>query len=168
MSENSTLSLKITVKELAKLTNIIQELDNKVKLKDISFRTTLSDSFTRIVSEDVRKRFQASPRTTAGGNVPPGVYWRELSDAYLRNKPYRAEGRVLIDTGSLMNSFQTDSPNFINRFNNQYSWEVGTKIGYAQNLQSTWPMIFMHETLVKDLATAYLDWLINKFERGIS
>lgn len=162
------LSIKIKTKELTKLTNLIEELDNRVKLSDVSFRTSLSKEFGKIVSEDVRDRFAASPSTTAGGRVPPGIQWRALSDSYLRNRPDRIQGRVLIDSSTLMNSFQTDSPMFVNRFNNQYSWEVGTTVGYSTKLQETWPFLVMHEALVKDLATAYLKWLVNKFEDQFS
>jgi phage gpG-like protein len=165
---NSTLSLKITVKELAKLTNIIQELDNKVKLKDISFRTTLSDSFTRIMSEDVRKRFQSSPPTTQGGQVYGDVHWRELSDSYLRSRPDRLTGKVLIDSGQLMNSFQVNSPNLEARFVNQWVFEFGSKVDYAKKLQPTWPILFMHQPLADELAEEWIKFLNKSFEVKLS
>lgn len=164
MVDSKGLTLKIKTKDLTDITNLIEELENKVSLQDVSFRSSLKNKFGRIVSEDVRNRFAASPSTTMGGRVPPGIEWRPLSDSYLRNRPDRIQGRVLIDTATLMNSFQTDSPMFINRFNNQFSWEVGTKVGYSSKLQNTWPFLVFHEELVKDLATAYMKWLVKKFE----
>jgi phage gpG-like protein len=161
---NSVLSLKITTKELAKLTNIIEELDNKLKLKDISFRTTLTDSFTRVMSEDVRKRFQSSPSTVQGGQVYGGVEWRELSDSYLRSRPDRVAGKVLIDSGQLMNSFQVNSPQLEARFVNQFQFVFGSKVEYANKLQATWPILFVHQELSDQLAEEWIKFLNKSFE----
>lgn len=158
------LSLKITTKELATLTNVLQELDNKIKLKDISFRTALKDGFTRILSEDVRKRFMSSPSTTQGGQVYGDVRWRELSDSYLRSRPDRLTGKVLIDSGQLMNSFQVNSPQLIARFDNQFQFQFGTKVEYAAKLQPTWPIVFMHQELKDELAEEWLKFLNKSFE----
>lgn len=161
---NQTLSLKITTGQLAKLTNVIQELDNKVKLKDISFRTTLTDSFTRVLTEDVSKRFMSSPATTQGGKVYGGEHWRELSDSYLRSRPDRLQGKVLIDSGQLMNSFQVNSPNLIAKFGSQNFFVFGTRIDYAEKLQKTWPIVFLHKDLMDELAEEWLKFVIKGFE----
>lgn len=160
----TALSLKITTKQLANLTNVIQELENKVKLKDITFRATLTDSFTRVLTDDVRKRFMSSPATTQGGQVHGGVYWRELSDSYLRSRPDRLQGKVLIDSGQLMNSFQVNSPNLIAKFNNQSSFVFGTKVSYADKLQETWPIVFVTPEVLDELAEEWLKFVVKGFE----
>lgn len=161
---SSEFSLKIKFKELSKISKAIGKLEEKVDLSDISFRTSIGQEFGKIISEDVRNRFMASPATTSGGKVPPGVHWRELSDSYLRNRPDRLTGRVLVDSGTLMNSFQTDSSDFISRVDNQWQYTVGTKVGYSAQLQETWPHLFLHTELMNKLAKAHIDWLSKDLE----
>jgi hypothetical protein len=116
------------------------------------------------MSEDVRKRFQSSPSTTQGGQVYGGVEWRELSDSYLRSRPDRLTGKVLIDSGQLMNSFQVNSPNLIAKFNNQFSFEFGSKVEYLTKLQPTWPVIFISQPLADELAEEWIKFLNKSFE----
>lgn len=157
-------SLKVKFKELAKLSEVIDKLGEKVELSDISFRTSVATEFGKVISEDVRNRFIVSPATTAGGKVPPGVHWRELSDSYLRNRPDRLTGRILVDSGTLMNSFQTDSSDFISQVDNQWQYTVGTKVGYSAKLQETWPFVFLHSQLMDKLAKAHIDWLTKEMK----
>lgn len=159
------LTFKITFKELTRVIKNTSELKERFDLKNLSFRTELATSFTRVLSEDVRKRFMSSPSTTQGGSVYGNVQWRELSDSYLRSRPDRVQGKVLIDSGELMNSFQVGSPNLIARFNNQFSFEYGSSVEYAEKIQKTWPIVVFHPPLVEELLEEWIKFLNKDFTK---
>jgi hypothetical protein len=161
---SGTLELKINFKEIRDLSEKFKELEGKVKLSDISFRTTLKDDFSKVFEEDVRKRFMSSPSTTSGGRVFGDVYWRALSDSYLAKRPDRVQGQVLIDTTQLMQSFRLGSPNLVAEFTNNYQFKFGTRIKYAEELQKTWPIVFIHQGLLEELGKAYNNYLVKTFK----
>lgn len=164
MTTGQGLELKISAKELEKLTQALEKLEGKTKLSDISFRTRLGTKFSEVLAKDVRKRFMSSPPTTSGGQVYGDAYWRALSDSYLRSRPDRIGGQVLIDTTQLMQSFSVGSPMMISEFENQFSYKYGSRIKYAERLQKTWPIVFFHQRLLDELGDVYLKWLIETLE----
>jgi hypothetical protein len=158
------LTLKVEYKEIRKLSEKFQEMQDRVTSNNLSFRTSLKDKFTKILSDDVRKRFLSSPSTISGGRVYGDVYWRALSDSYLAKRPDRQRGVVLVDTGALRDSFQMESPDLISRFTNQYEWQFGSRISYGNKLQKTWPIVFFTTDVLRQLGEAYNEWLVEKFE----
>jgi hypothetical protein len=138
---------------------------------DSDFRVEVEKALGEVMMEDLRKRFSSSPPTVTGGGVWGGEYWHQLSHSYLLSNPERANGRVYIDSGALMNSLTTYNFNLINTFEkDEYSF--GTKIPYADRLQELRPIVFFHPQLLDKLSEAYLkvflkaDGLEDKFDKN--
>ncbi len=123
---------------------------------------TLQQGIIEIIRNDISKRFLSSPSTTTGGIVYGGPYWRALKDSYLQQRPDRALGQVLIDTGALRDSLTIDgAPGSFVRYG-QDVIEFGTEIGYAKELDEIWRLLFFHEELIQRIT----QWVIDYYTKG--
>jgi hypothetical protein len=107
-----------------------------------------------IAADDVAKRFNSSPSTTGGGNVWGGVYWKPLSEAYLKQRPERASGKLLIDTGELRKSFVPGDQNNGSRVEGKTAI-IESKLPKARGLQKDRPIVFIHPDLVEEISTQW-------------
>jgi hypothetical protein len=61
---------------------------------------------------DVDERFNSAPSTTSGGPVYGGATWVALSESTLKGNPRRRSGKLLRDTGELLQSFTSSGQIF--------------------------------------------------------
>lgn len=134
------------------------KLLRKLRGESLEDQTRLKNKLTKVMSEDVKKRFSSSPSTVQGGYVHGGVHWKPLSESYVANNPTRQQGRIYIDSGALMRSFEINSPNLISDFSNNKIFEFGTSVPYAKKLDKTRPIVFFHEDLLNVITETYLEW----------
>lgn len=117
------------------------------------------EGITDIVREDVKQRFISSPNTETGGVVYGGKYWNPLSKSYLASHPERLGGQIYIDSGNLKDSFTIEGhADNVSDFNGT-TIEIGSKVPYANKLQSMRPIIFWHLILEQQVAEYLLKWV---------
>lgn len=135
------------------------ELDARLSRLEERDPIPLIEGIITIIREDIAKRFQSSPSTTSGGMVYGGVYWRALREGYLRSRPDRAMGKVLIDSGVLRDSLVI--PNAPGSYVNYDggSIELGTNVEYAEELNRTWSILFFHDGLMEKI----VNWIIQYY-----
>ena len=151
------ITLEIDISEINKITKKLGD----IKLKAADIRGA-SDGIRLLLQEDVDLRFQNSPSTNTGGEVYGGAYWRELSEAYRRQKPYRRDGQLLRDTGELLQSMTVVGHPY-NIFSTTESEIVfGTALIKARKLNRGRPFIFWHPILTEKVATFLINYLGNE------
>lgn len=150
------IKLEIDTQELNKITQRL----GAIKLKASDIRAA-SNGIRLVLQEDVDLRFQNAPSTNTGGKVYGGAYWSELSETYLRQKPYRRDGQLLRDTGELLQSMTVDGHpyNIFSATNSEIVF--GTALAKARKLQRTRPFIFWHPILVEKVANFLVNYLNN-------
>lgn len=166
MTTNKVEKVRINIRPSGKKQDVLvkhlESIIEKTDLKNPKTKTFISSEFGKILSQAILLQFSKSPRTTEGGKVSSNVYWRELKDSYLRNRPDRVKGKVLIDSSNLMNSFQVGSSKFISRINSDGNYEVGTTVEYAKKLNYTWSIINIEEDTLEKLSKTYMEWVTKK------
>jgi hypothetical protein len=153
------INLTLVIKETGKKT-VFEQVLKRLDGRETEFSSTIESSFRQALIEDMKKRFESSPPTTSGGVVAGGRFWQKLTDSYLTQRPDRALGKIYIDTGALKTSLTTYNVNMISTWDGE-SYEFGTKIPYAQQLQKYRPIVFWHKELVEKLAKVYIAKLLN-------
>lgn len=157
-----SLNIQINFKELKKITRWTASLEEKLTLADERDKQLLADRLKAVMSEDLALRFGSSPATTQGGQVYGDVFWKPLSESYLKNRPERVQGRIYIDTGELMRSFDVNSSHIVSEFDKDLKYNFGTRIPYAEKLNEMRPIVVLHQELLDKLAKEFLDWLLEK------
>ncbi len=150
------IKLEIDTEELSKITQRLGGI--KVKASDIR---VASNGIRLLLQEDVDLRFQNAPNTNTGGKVYGGTYWRELSETYLRQKPYRSDGQLLRDTGELLQSMTIDGHpyNIFSATNSEIVF--GTALVKSRKLNRDRLFIFWHPILVEKVANFLINYLTN-------
>lgn len=156
------MSLEIEIKheDIDQLGFWFKEIQDRLDLADLEQQDKLKLRLAKILSEDVQKRFASSPSTVRGGWVEGGGFWKPLSESYLRNRPDRQAGRIYIDSGELMRSFNVNSPNLISNIGDNFTYEFGTSIPYAKNLNTMRQIVFFYDELLDKIAEEFLEWAI--------
>ena len=139
--------------------NWVEVMQKRLNLADQIQQEKLKVKLEKIMSEDLRQRFASSPSTVTGGHVHGGEYWKPLSESYLSTRPDRAQGKIYIDSGDFMRSFQVGSPTNISRFTDNLTYEFGSSLDYATKLQSMRQVVFFYDELLDSLALGFLEWL---------
>ena len=155
-----SLEIKIEAKDIEQLQFWFEEIEKRINFSSTEAQEALKERLQKVMSDDVQKRFDSSPSTTAGGTVHGDIYWKPLTESYLANRPDRAQGRIYIDSQNLMRSFNVSSPNLISRFTQEGTYEFGTRIPYAEKLQSMRQIVFFYDLLLDKLALEFLEWAI--------
>ena len=154
------LKVEIKADDLKELEGWAQEIQERLSFATQAQQEKLKKRLQKVMSDDLQKRFASSPSTTQGGYVEGGEYWKPLSESYLAANPSRAQGRIYIDTGELMRSFQVGSPNLVSQFTDSLTYDFGTRIPYAKELQNLRQIVFFYDKLLDDLALEFLEWAI--------
>ena len=155
-----TLQVEVKADDIQELQLWVEEIQQRLNFASFEQQEKLKERLQKVMSEDLQKRFASSPAATSGGYVHGGEYWKPLSEAYLAMRPERAQGRIYIDTQKLMQSFNVGSPNAIARFSDSLTFQFGTKIPYAEDLQSLRQIVFFYDLLLDQLALEFLEWVI--------
>jgi hypothetical protein len=92
--------------------------------------------------------------------VHGNVQWKALSESYLAGRPDRVQGRIYIDTGNLMRSFDINSPELIANFEEGMTFNFGTRVAYADKLDSMRSLVFLHDELLEELSETFLEWAL--------
>lgn len=112
----------------------------------------------QIVREDIERRFAASPKTPAGGYVyPVTVFWKALSESYLRNNPDRRTGQVYIKTGKTRDSLimENANGNLTNIDPQNGTVEVGSTLDHVDQLHKS-REIYVDHLELRNLITEYI------------
>lgn len=155
-----TLQVEVKTDYIDELRLWAEEIQQRLSFATFEQQEKLKDRLQKVMSEDLKKRFASSPATVTGGYVTGGEYWKPLSEAYLAMRPTRAQGRIYIDTQNLMQSFNVGSPQNISRFSDSLTYEFGTKVPYASDLQNLRQIVFFYDLLLDQLALEFLEWAI--------
>jgi hypothetical protein len=142
--------LRIDSRGLDELSNLFAEMEGRVV--DWS---DAGDGVGTIVRDDFRLKFLSSPSTEVGGNIWGGEYWRPLENGYLKSRPDRRTGQVLIDTGETMKAFTTE--NYDGNITDIGEGEMtfGADLDHLERLEKTWKIAFWHPALL-DRVSRYL------------
>lgn len=151
------IKLEIDAEELSKITKKMGDI--KLKASDIR---AASEGIRLVLQEDVDLRFANAPSTNTGGEVYGGAYWSELSETYLRQKPYRRDGQLLRDTGELLQSMTVDGHPYNIFSTTESSIVFGTALVKARKLNRDRLFIFWHPILVEKVATFLINYLGNE------
>lgn len=139
-----------------------EELDARLRKLEERDPIPLMEGIIDIIREDVAKRFASSPTTSSGGLVYGGAYWRALREGYLRSRPDRVLGQVLIDSGALRDSLTIPgAPHSIVDYGGGII-EFGTDIEYADELNRTWSILFFHDGLMEKIVR----WIVQYYTEG--
>jgi hypothetical protein len=155
-----SLDIKIKADDFEQLQFWVEEISTRLNFVTLEQQDKLKERLQKVMSEDLQKRFASSPSTVQGGFVQGGEYWKPLSESYLRNRPERVSGKIYIDTQNLMQSFNVGSPTNISTFSDQLTYEFGTRIPYAEKLQSMRQIVFFYDALLDQIAIQFLEWVI--------
>lgn len=130
------------------------------RLKDLR---PLARDTALIIQSDVDERFDTAPSTTSGGTVYGGRQWAELTPAYLKANPRRQGGKLLNDTGELLQSFTAGGAG--NIFNSTaQAIEFGSGLAKAAGLQEKRPMLFAHPELIEQVTELWTAYFLGEFE----
>jgi hypothetical protein len=161
-----TLEIQFNISNLEENVKRINRMRRRVELEDSKDITQLNDIFGAIMRDDLKARFGSSPPTTSGGTVYPNIYWRQLTDSYLRQRPERLTGQIYIDTGRLQESLTKVGPENISEIRGQ-AYFFGTTVPYAEKLQSYRTILVFHPDLIEKLNKAYIAWLIEDLDSDL-
>ena len=156
MANPNSLGIEIDQQELAALNRLLSTI-----AIDIG-EPAVAREIRQVVLADVDERFSQAPSVETGGVVYGGVYWPPLSDGYLVQRPERAGGQLLRDTGELQQSFTANGAVFQSSQNEVI---VGTALPKARGLHFGvfWgverpdlarPILFVHDQLADDVVEA--------------
>jgi hypothetical protein len=155
-----SLEVTIGVKDIEELSYWFDAMQERLTYATLDQQEKLKAKLSKVMSEDVTKRFASSPSTVRGGWVEGGQFWKPLSESYLANRPDRASGKIYIDSTQLMRSFEINSPNMVSRFPDSLTYEFGTTVPYAPKLNNMRQIIFFYDELLDKLATEFLEWAL--------
>lgn len=142
-----------------------EELDEKLEKFERKDNLRLQEGIVEIIRNDIMQRFLSSPSTTSGGVVHGEAYWRALKEGYLRQRPDRALGQVLIDTGRLKDSLTIPgAPGSYVTYGGD-SIEFGTDVEYAEELNKTWNILFFHLGLMEKITRWAVQYYVENKER---
>lgn len=150
------LILEVDSSELSRITSRLAGI--KVNAQDIRGAAT---GIKLILQEDVDLRFQNAPRTMTGGKVYGGGEWRELSEAYLKQKPYRRDGQLLRDTGELLQSLTIEGHPYNIFEATDSSIVFGTALEKGERLNRDRPFLFWHSILLEKIATFIINYTVD-------
>jgi hypothetical protein len=160
-----SLLFSINSSELDQLQEYLEKIKSSINLSDLKVKQDLKERLQAVMFEDMRLRFASSPGTQVGGTVYGGQEWSSLSEYYLANNPNRQSGQVYIDTHDLMNSLVSMTSNTVSEFEetsaNGADFVFGTKLKYAEKLQQSRPIVFMHPELLDKVVKGYEELIIN-------
>ena len=134
------------------------ELLEKLERLERRDQQPLQEGIVTILRNDVLRRFLTSPPTTSGGIVHGGAYWRALKEGYLRSRPDRVLGQVLIDTGAMRDSFLPFAPNSYVEYTTD-TIIFGSDDGKIEELNDTWAILFFHEELMEKISR----WIVQYY-----
>ena len=164
-----SLFFSIDPSELDKLQDYLERIKSSINLSDPKVRQDLKERLQAVMFEDLKLRFASSPSTQVGGIVYGGQEWSSLSEYYLANNPNRQSGQVYIDTHDLINSLVSMTSNTVAEFEETSSkgadFVFGTKLKYAEKLQQSRPIVFMHPQLLEKIVKEYEESIINNSEK---
>ncbi len=150
------MGLKLEI-DASELSRVAQRLSNiSINAGDIR---VASEGVRLILQEDVDLRFQNAPNTLTGGRVYGGAEWRELSETYLRQKPYRSDGQLLRDTGELLQSMTIAGHPYNIYAVNESEIVFGTALVKAERLNRDRPFLFWHPVLLEKVATFIINYV---------
>jgi hypothetical protein len=152
------MEISISVK-LDEAEEKINKILNRVTIKGESDREDLKQAFQETMFEDLSKRFASSPSTVKGGMVYGGQYWKHLSEFYLQMNRKRLNGVIHVDSGALKQSLVSMTEDTISEMDGK-TFNFGTSLPYAEKLQETRPIVFLHEDLLTELTNSYEKFLI--------
>ena len=129
----------------------------KKRVKDLS---PIAEDLAVVVRDDIKERFDSSPRVETGGLVYGDASWPRLTDYTLRKHPHRRGGKILIDTGELRKDCISDTAKG-NRYYVQkpgfFSYILTSK--KAVENQEKRPILFMHRGLAENLSKTVVDYV---------
>ena len=151
-----SLGIQIDQRELAGIARLLANANVNIGQSEIA------REIRQVVLADVDERFDRAPSVESGGAVYGGVYWPPVSDGYLAQRPERAGGQLLRDTGELQQSFTANGAIFKSSSNEVI---VGTALPKARGLhfgvfwgverpELARPILFLHEQLADDVIEA--------------
>jgi len=148
---------RIDTSDLKKLKSTLELTAKRIKdLRPLARDTAL------IVQGDVDERLATAPSTTSGGRVYGGAEWPALTEAYLKSNPRRVSGKLLNDTGELLQSFSVGGKG--NVFNStKDAVEFGSALVKAAGLANKRPLIFEHQELTEQVTELWLAYAAGEF-----
>lgn len=155
-----SLEIKIKAEDIEELGTWFELIDQRLKFASFEEQEKLKMKLAKVMSEEMDERFASAPATTQGGYVQGGVFWKPLSESYLAQRPERKVGRIYKDTGELMRSFNINSPNLVSTFDGNNTYQFGSSIPYAKDLQSVRQIVYFYDDLLEKLAFGFMEWLI--------
>jgi hypothetical protein len=114
-----------------------------------------------LAEQDFTQRFKSSPSTTTTAQVYGGVEWKRLSEAYLKSKPKRRQGKQLIDTKELRQSFQRGKPGNIAAATRD-TVEFGSSLKKAVWNNDRRPLAPVHRELQERAAAVIQEYVVGK------
>lgn len=155
-----SLEVKINTSDIEQLQLWVEEIQSRLNFATFEQQEKLKGRLQKVMADDVQQRFASSPATVSGGFVHGGEFWKPLSESYLRMRPERAQGKIYIDTQNLMRSFNVGSPKNISRFTDSLTFEFGTNVPYAEELQTVRQIVFFYDALLDKIALEFLEWAV--------
>jgi len=143
-------------------TSGLNNLKEQLKQQQENLRNSegFNKILSKIVSEDVTKRFNEAPKTQKGGEVHGGEIWKPLKQSTLKQRPDRLNKQILVDTGRLKNSFSINNPE--NKVSNSFqSWTYGSRVPYAGKQNKSRKILFWHKDLLDKVQKAYMEYIMN-------
>jgi hypothetical protein len=116
-----------------------------------------------VIQSDVDERFDTAPATTSGGTVYGGETWPALTPGYLKANPRRQNGKLLNDTGELLQSFTIGGKANIFK-STKDAIEFGSGLAKAAGLQNKRPMLFEHQELTEQVTELWLAYSLGEFK----
>lgn len=131
------------------------------RLTDKEWNQIYEEIFT-IIREDVKNRFETSPEVTVGGYVFPGnIYWKHLSELYLKNRPDRLGNPIYIDTERLKNSLiMKNAPESIAEIRGN-TLIYGSDVPYFEKLNEMRVIVILYKELLDKINNQIQNMIIN-------
>ena len=144
-----------------------------IKFKQLSSPEVSKEVIFKPISTEVQQRLTRAPISQQGGYPTFGqkaknkVYWRPLSENYLRQNPRRLGKPIMVDTGRMKKSFSLNSPENIAEVKKDSNTKkilflFGSKVPYSKMQNEMRRFIFFHPTLLKKIETNIIKYLLKK------